>query len=241
LKIGAISYCYHRLELPALLAKFKEIGLKNIELWRGHPDGRANYMERDRHQAQDTRALIEGYGIAPQAYCIGGFTATDAPRFRRAFEFAAGLGVEVMTGCAVPEILPELDSLCQEYQIRFAIENHRGNPFQGPDDYTTAFQTASPMIGVNFDTGHLRAAHLDVVESARKLLDRIYHVHLKDIADPATAEPSVLGQGAAHIGEFLELMKARGYHGHLSIEHEIPADPTEDLKQCLAFVSKHVA
>jgi sugar phosphate isomerase/epimerase len=240
LRIGSISYCYHGLDVRSLLAKFREIGFQNIELWFGHPDGRADYMKHDRPEAEDTRDLLAGFGITPQAYCVGGFSETDRPHFRRAFEFAAGLGAPVITGCAVPAIVPELDALCGEYNIRFAIENHRGNPFQGPDDYAAVFEASSPWIGVNLDTGHIRAAHHDVVEATRRLLDRLHHVHLKDIVEPGGGQSCALGTGAAHIGEFLDLLKSRRWDGHLSIEHEIPGDPTEDLKASLQFVRERL-
>lgn len=86
----------------------------------------------------------------------------------------------------------------------------------------------------------MRAAHHDVVEAARKLLDRVHHVHLKDIEEPGGGRSCALGTGVAHIGEFLDLLKSRGWEGHLSIEHEIPEDPTEDLKASLEFVRKRL-
>lgn len=240
LKIGAISYCYQHLDVRSVLNKFREIGFQNIELWFGHPDGRADYMKRDRPGAEDTRDLLDGFGITPQAYCIGGFSEAKRPHFRRAFEFAAGLGVKVMTGCAAPAIVADLDALCREYEIRFAIENHRGNPFEGPEDYTAVLENSSPWIGVNLDTGHMRAAHHDVVEATRRLLDRVYHVHLKDIVEPGGGQSCALGTGVVHIAEFLDLLKSRGWDGHLSIEHEIPGDPTDDLKASLDFVRKRL-
>lgn len=238
--IGAISYCYEHLDVRSVLGKLREIGFQNIELWYGHPDGRADYMKHDRPDAEDIRDLLDGFGITPQAYCIGGFGDADRPNFRRAFEFAAGLGATVITGCAVPAIIAELDALCQEYQIRFAIENHRGNPFETPDDYSPVFESSSPWVGVNLDTGHMRAAHQDVVAATRRLLDRLYHVHLKDIVEPGGGESCALGTGVAHIGEFLDLLKSRGWDGHLSVEHEIPEDPTDDLRASLAFVRERL-
>jgi len=223
LKIGAISYCYRHLDVRSVLDRFREIGFQNIELWYGHPDGRADYLKHDRPGAEDTRDLLDGW-----------------PNFRRAFEFAAGLGVTMITGCAVPTIVPDLDALCQEYEIRFAIENHRRNPFETPEDYTTIFESSSAWVGVNLDTGHMRAAHQDVIEATRRLLDRLYHVHLKDIVEPGAGQSCVLGTGVAHIGEFLDLLKSRGWDGHLSVEHETADDPTDELRTSLAFVRERL-
>ncbi|GAJ23104.1 unnamed protein product, partial [marine sediment metagenome] len=136
MKIGCISYCFKGEKLEEMLGKFREVGFNNVELWLGHPDGLANYNNADREAARRVRELIQGYGITPQSYCIGGFSDGDPlQKLKKAFQYANGLGVSVITGCATPKMAKELDQLCQEYGIRFAIENHKGNVFESPADY----------------------------------------------------------------------------------------------------------
>lgn len=233
MSIGCISYCFRNEKLGNVLQKFREIGFKNMELWLGHPDGLANYGNMDRDGATKVRKLIESYGITLQSYCIGGFSDQDSlQKLERAFQYAQGLGVKVMTGCATPRVARELDQFCQKYGIRFAIENHRGNVFEGPDDYFPTLNKVSEWIGVNFDSGHFALAGYDPLKAAEKLKERIYHVHLKDVVSERTC---ALGQGRAKIKELLLELKKYSYKGHLSIEHETEHDPTDALKQSLEF------
>jgi len=233
MNIGCISYCFKGEKLENVPQKFREIGFENMELWLGHPDGLANYNEMDRNTAVKVRKLIESYGIILQSYCIGGFSDEDSvEKLKRAFQYAQGLEVKVMTGCATPKVAQELDQFCQKYEIRFAIENHRGNVFEGPDDYFPTLNETSEWIGVNFDSGHFALAGYDPLEAAQKIKDRIYHVHLKDVVRERTC---TLGQGEAKIKELLLELKRQYYEGHLSIEHEAEHDPTEDLKLSLKF------
>ena len=113
--IGCISYCFKGEKLEDMLGKFREVGFKNVELWFGHPDGLADYNNTDREGARRVRELIEGYGITPQSYCIGGFKdEVPLQKLKKAFQYASGLGVSVMTGCATRKVAKELDQLCQE-------------------------------------------------------------------------------------------------------------------------------
>lgn len=236
MKIGCISYCFKGEKLEEMLGKFREVGFKNVELWLGHPDGLANYNNADREGARSVRELIQGYGITPQSYCIGGFSDGDPlQKLKKAFQYANGLGVSVITGCATPKMAKELDQLCQEYGIRFAIENHKGNVFESPADYFPTLGETSEWIGVTMDSGHFALASDDPVEAAKKLKGRIYHVHLKDVVEGRTC---ILGKGEAKIEELLLELLRQGYKGHLSIEHEVEGDPTKDLKESLKFCSE---
>lgn len=180
MEIGVISYLLRHHDTPTAMAFLRDIGFEYVELDYRHADGLCDYHRIDAKGAAETRKLVQKFGITPKAYCVGGMGKEHIPYLGNAFEFAKGLGVEVIVGVLDPDILPQLDEFCEEYKIYYAIENHRGNVFQAADTILEALRAHSTYIGANADTGHFASAGLKPVEEVRKLAGRIYHVHFKD-------------------------------------------------------------
>lgn len=86
----------------------------------------------------------------------------------------------------------------------------------------------SPWIGINFDTGNSYLAGSDPITDLRRVADRVVHVHAKDIAADMAAEKRghvtgtpvgcACGDGAVDWSRVVEILRAAGYHGVLSVE-----------------------
>lgn len=238
MRIGVISYLLRHHDTPTAMAFLRDIGFSYVELDFRHADGLTDYHKQDALGGARAREICFEYGIAPMAYCVGGLNKSHLADLRRAFEFAKGLGVEVMVGVLDPEILPQLDALCQEYRIYYAIENHRGNVFEAAETMLEAVKPYSRYIGFNPDTGHFASAGLVPIEEVKKLAGRIYHVHFKD-----SDQRAPLGSGTADLCSVLEELKHQGYDRLLSIEHyeyQGIDDGTlrQGLKQALEWVKE---
>ena len=88
---------------------------------------------------------------------------------------------------------PILD-VCRECGIRFALEVHPG---QIAFDFYSAERTLEALdhreeFGFTFDPSHLHWQGVDPAEFVRHFADRIYHVHIKDIALQLGGRSSVL-------------------------------------------------
>lgn len=226
MQIGVISYLLRHHDTPMAMSFLKDIGFENVELDFRHADGLCDYHKVDARGAEQTRKLVEDFGIAPQAYCVGGLSKGNLPDLERVFEFAKGLGVEVIVGVLDPAILPQMDELCEQYQIYYAIENHKGNVFESADTILQALEGHSPYIGANTDTGHFASAGLKPAEEVKKLAGRIYHVHFKD-----SDQRQPLGSGAAELPAVTAELKRQGYDRLWSIEHyEYQGISDEDLR-----------
>jgi len=236
MEIGVISYLLQHHDTPSAMAFLRDIGFEYVELDFRHADGRCDYHQVDAKGAAETRKLIEGFGITPRAYCVGGLRKEYLPLLKNVFEFAKGLGVEVIVGVLDPDILPQLDEFCEAYQIYYAIENHRGNVFQAADTILKALEGHSTYIGANTDTGHFATAGLSPVEEVRKLAGRIYHVHFKD-----SDQQAPLGSGTADLPAVMAELKRQGYDRLLSIEHyEYRGVTDEVLREGLAQALDYV-
>ena len=238
MKIGVISYLLRHHDTPTAMAFLKDIGYEYVELDVRHADGLCDYHNVDAKGAAETRKLVESFGIIPEAYCVGGLGKGNLPDLEKVFEFANGLGVEVVTGVLDPSILPQMDELCEKYKIYYAIENHRGNVFEAADTILEALEGHSEYIGANTDTGHFASAGLKPVEEVKKLAGRIYHVHFKD-----SDQRQPLGSGDADLPAVTAELKRQGYDRLWSIEHYEYKDIDDEtlkagLSQALAYVKE---
>jgi len=236
MEIGVISYLLRHHDLPTAMQFLHDIGYEYVELDFRHAGALTDYHQVDAKDAARARAVCESYRLTPRAYCVGGLGKPDLPYLRQVFEFARGLGVDVITGCLEPDIMPEVDALCREYGIYYAIENHRGNVFEAADTILGALAGYSPYMGANVDTGHFAAAGLDPAEEVRKLAGHIYHVHFKDLD-----QKQPLGSGPANLPAVTAELKRQGYNRLWSVEHyEYDGIDDETLRaglaQALAYV-----
>lgn len=96
----------------------------------------------------------------------------------------------------------------------------------------------SPLLGVNLDTGNTFIAGQDPVAFTRRFVDRIRHVHIKDVSHELAEamrggqtgialSHCAIGDGvnADNIREILVLLHEAGYNGGLAIECEGQAGP----------------
>ncbi|NOX54735.1 MAG: sugar phosphate isomerase/epimerase [Planctomycetes bacterium] len=139
--------------------------------------------------------------------------------------------------------------LAELYEITITIEVH-GYFTTNPDrlEEMLAF-CDSPYLRMNLDTGNTFIAGQDPVEFARRFVDKIVHVHVKDVSESLAAavrgeetgiavSHCALGDGvnADNIRRCLEILRDHGYDGVLSIECEGQGGPM--IEQSLAWLRK---
>ena len=105
---------------------------------------------------------------------------------------------------------PILD-VCREVGIRYAFEVHPG---QIAFDLVLLLTVLDALIGreefgFTFDPTHLHWQGIDPVEFVRRFGDRIYHVHVKDIAITLNGRSGLLGSYLAY-----DDRARRGWHLH---------------------------
>jgi len=136
--------------------------------------------------------------------------------------------------------LPILDAY-QEMGIKFALEVH---PTEIAFDIASARRALEavnnhPAFGFNFDPSHFGYQGVDYVKFIYTFADRIFHVHMKDVAwSDSPAEAGVfgghtefgtlgrywdfrsLGHGCINFEKIIRALNAIGYDGPLSVEWE---------------------
>jgi len=153
---------------------------------------------------------------------------------------------------------PILD-VFDECGVKFAFEVH---PAQIAFDGLTARRAMAalggrPAFGLNFDPSHLVWQRVDPVRFLREFADRIYHVHVKDVAVRPNGLGGILashlrfgdprrswdfrspGRGDVPFGEIFRTLNEIGYRGPLSVEWEDSGMNREHgARDALAFVRR---
>ncbi len=159
----------------------------------------------------------------------------------------------------IPYWKEETAFMAQHGVRRIAFEMHPGFMVYNPPTLLRLREAVGDAIGANVDPSHLFWQGIDPVEAIKALGPAIYHFHAKDtkINEAATSVTGVLdtsgygdtlrrswefrtvgyGHGREVWCDILSTLKAVGYDGIISIEHEDPLmSPREGLEKAVAFL-----
>ena len=134
--------------------------------------------------------------------------------------------------------------VAEAYEININIEVH-GYFTTDPDRLAEMLDFCdSAHFGLNLDTGNSFIAGQDPVDFTRRFIDRIKHVHIKDVSESLAAavrghdtgiasSHCAIGDGvnADNIAGCIELLKGMNWDGILSIECEaVPGNMEKSLE-----------
>jgi sugar phosphate isomerase/epimerase len=220
------------------------------------------------------RRKMEAHGVqfsqVDAAYPLSNKDAPmrGVPYVIKSIQWATQVGcpcVDTTDGLHAPQGLTEQEAMEQmkrEYeQIIEIAEAHRITVNIEPHGYFTTKPEfmgrmldfcKSQYLRMNFDTGNTFIAGQDPVEFLKRFIDRVSHVHVKDVSESlATATRGkqagiaishcALGDGvnAENIKKCLARLRDHGYQGVLSMECEGQAGPM--IERSLAWMRKTLA
>ena len=163
---------------------------------------------------------------------------------RKAFEFAKGMGAEVILGEPEEDALDTLEKLCDEYGMNLAIHNH-ANPshYWNPDIILKVCQGRSKRIGACADTGHWMRSGLNPVECLKKLEGRIVSFHFKDVNQAgADAHDVPWGTGVCDVKGMLTEVYRQGIKPPFMVEYEYHWKTSlPEIAQSVAYFDKVAA
>jgi len=177
---------------------------------------------------------------------------------RKAIDAAALLGVDVvctLAGHPVPgktkmktieedcaAVFPPLVEYAERKGVKIALENWYATNIQHLGHWERLFEVVPHKnFGLNFDPSHLLWQDIDYIYAVERFADRIFHTHAKDTEVKEAKKRWVgnqdgggwwryviPGQGKIRWGEYIAALRANGYNGVLSVEHEDSAVGREE-------------
>ena len=129
------------------------------------------------------RAKIEAAGIT----IMGGGTITipnNPAQIKKEFEYAKNAGFPLIFTDPDPAALDTIEQMAKSYDIKAVIHNHgpENKNWPRPQDAYNAIKSRDKRLGLCIDIGHTLRTGTDPVAACRECRDRLYDMHVKDLA-----------------------------------------------------------
>ncbi len=237
LKFGVATYTLRELPIEAMIQAVKRVGLKYVSIKnvKNHID--VSYSKEERLQRLK---LIQDAGLQPLS--VGNISMRSGEAdIRKAFEFAKDLGVPTIVCAPSHDVIPVLDKMVKEYDIKLAIHNHGPEDkgfFPSPYDVMRAVEKFDQRIGLCIDVGHTARAGVDPAEAILKFSDRLYDVHMKDISAMGDKNtPIEGGRGILDTRSILAALLKIKFKGLVGFEYEKDGkDPVPGLAESVGYI-----
>jgi sugar phosphate isomerase/epimerase len=234
LKLGLASYSMREFPLDQALAWAKLMGVTYMTFKDVHIP-RTDAPEATRA----LRAKIEAAGIT----IMGGGTITipnDRAKIKKEFEYAKNAGFPLIFVDPDPGALDTLEEMAKTYDIRVAIHNHgpENKNWPRPQDAYAAVKSRDKRLGLCIDIGHTLRTGTDPVQACRECRDRLYDMHVKDLAVKTAKESQVeVGRGVIDFPGLFKTLIEIGYQGQVGLEYEIKSkDPLPGMIESMAYM-----
>jgi sugar phosphate isomerase/epimerase len=228
--IGMAGYTFKEFTVEQTIEIMKRVRINSLSLKDFHLP-----MNSTREQVDTVLAKFKSAGIT--VYTLGVIYMKSEESVDQAFEYAKMAGVNMIVGAPDYELLPYVEKMVKNYNIRLAIHNH------GPDsplypnatDIWDHIKDLDPRIGICIDIGHTIRDGQDPSADIEKYNKRIYDIHIKDV-DQASKEGKTveMGRGIIDIPKFVDILRKVKYSGKCSLEFE------KDMKDPLAGIAESI-
>jgi sugar phosphate isomerase/epimerase len=234
LKLGLASYSARNFPLDTCLEMAKAMDVKYLNFKDVH------IPRTDPPEAiKAARAKVEAAGFT----ITGGGTLTfrnDEAAVRKDFEYARLAGMPLVVAAPSTDSLDVVEKVAKEFKIRVAIHNHGPEDkfFPSPYDVYKAIKGRDPLMGLCIDIGHSWRAGADPVKAVLDLKDRVYDMHVKDLADLKARDSQVIvGKGLIDFPALFRALVTIKFSGNVALEYEIDAkDPLPGMLQSVAYM-----
>ncbi|WP_420645075.1 sugar phosphate isomerase/epimerase family protein [Candidatus Leptofilum sp.] len=193
-----------------LKAQLDEYGFDRVYAW-GHPDGLEAGKNRDEFNSMVKQIEYANWIGAPVMRVVA-----SSLMFR--FE-PHGPQIDILV-----DWFKEAIKVAEEYDVKLAVENHID--YTADECVELLDRVDSPYLGLNLDTGNFLRLLDDPVEGAKKLADRVYATHIKDLKPVKGLDArewyffssTPVGEGLVDNQKLAQILYDANYEGFLAAE-----------------------
>ena len=233
LTLGVASYSTRKFTLDQTLEMAKALGVTSMTFKDVHIP---------RTESPDAIRALRAKIVAAGITIMGGGTITlpnDPAEIRRNFEYAKAAGFPLIFTSPDPAALDTIEQMAKEYDIKVAIHNHGPEDkwWPRPQDAYAAVKSRDSRLGLCIDVGHTLRTGTDPVAACRECKDRLYDMHVKDLAVKTDRDSQVaVGRGLIDFPALFRTLLDIGYQGQVGLEYEIHEDdPLPGMIESLAY------
>ena len=220
-----------------MLDKVAALGFGSFDLWTAQ----LHWSWATEDHLSTARDALAERNLTLASYA-GHFGDTEA-EFRKTVRVVTSLGGRILGGTT--DLMSRdpggLVSVLRESDAVFGFANHAGE--RTPEDVLDRLGgLPADVAGVCLDTGWFGTQGFDALEAARRLRDRLVHVHLKDVRAVGVPDTCAYGEGVVPVEGVVRYLKDSGWTGGLSMGHE-PADrdPSDEIRSSRNLLASWLA
>jgi sugar phosphate isomerase/epimerase len=235
-RLGMASYTFREFTRAQLIQYMKQLDLNELNA----KDAKDHLPEDPAAEAQAV-ADYQAAGIRLHAAGAIYFQPPTEDGIRAKFDYLKRAGIGVMVaGDPTPQMLPLVEKMAREYDIRVAIHNHgpEDKLWPSPLDVLKDIQGLDARIGCCIDVGHTVRAGTDVVEAVHAVGPRLFNMHMKDLTDfHDKASQVAVGDGKMPVRAIFEALTEIRYPGYVDLEYEVHGDdPMPGVTKSFAYM-----
>jgi L-ribulose-5-phosphate 3-epimerase len=225
----------YRERLSEIFQDIMAAGFTAVDLWGAH----LNPHWASPEHLTIASELLKHYQLRPISFAGWWETLEE---LESTCKIAQRLGIKILGGGA-PVLSREragVIALLEGYDLFLGYENH---PERSAEEMLAKLgDSANGRIGLCLDTGWFGTHGVSAPEAIKTLGNRLLHIHLKDVLEQGSHNSCRYGQGIVGIEAVVDTLKAIGYQGGISIEHE-PHDrnPMDDVKASYALLKGYLS
>jgi sugar phosphate isomerase/epimerase len=206
--------------LDAVLRDVCSLGFDAIDLWGAHlsPDW-----------ATEDHVAIARETLARRGVRVATYGAWVGPgNVGRCCELARAVDTDVI-GAGTSGDPAAVAPVLREHGVTLAIENH---PERTPGNLLAKIEAGAGTMAATVDTGWWATQGYDPVRAIEELGPHVRHVHLKDVLHEGEPhETCAWGDGIVDVEACVGALRAIGYTGALTVEHEPEdRDPSDEIR-----------
>jgi len=132
----------------------------------------------------------------------------------------------------------QFGSIARKHGVQLAFHPHDHTRVFRAGDIKRFLKDSDPgLVGLTFDTAHIAAAGMDILDAWEEFRSRVVHLHLKDLKDGAFTEI----EGHLPLAQFLKSLQGSNYTGWLTIELDATPDPEASARKSWKQVLQWIA
>lgn len=219
-----------------LLLGIRAMGFSVMDIWMAQ----LNWSWATAEHLQIAAQLLTQHNM--RVASLAGYFGSTRAELESACRLANAVGTTILGGSTslLYSDRASTVAILKEYGVQLGLENH---PEQTAAEMLAKIGDGGEgTIGTAIDTGWYATHGYDAVRAIQELYPHIVYVHLKDILAPGAHETCRYGQGCVDIAQCVATLRALGYAGTYSVEHEPEQfDPTPDCQAMLAMLQNWLA
>jgi sugar phosphate isomerase/epimerase len=220
--IGVCSYTFREFQRKMAIDMIKQMGVSTVSVKDVHLP---YWLAPD-----ELRKAVAEFKKAGLTIVSAGNTdlkSEDPAVLRRYFEYAKICGIPMLVAAPTHAVLPAVEKLAKEFDIRIAIHTHGPEDanFPVPKVVLDAVKKMDPHMGLCIDVGHSMRGGADVVAEIANAGPRLFDFHMKDLKNGKDKDSQcAVGEGVMPVVAIFRQLKRVGYRGSVNLEYEIDSE-----------------